>query len=390
MLLAKKYFQEDDAQYIINIRRELHENPEIGFDLPNTVSVVKRELDALDIPYTEAFGKCSVVATLNPDCADYTVGIRADMDALPVEEKADVPFKSKIPGRMHACGHDAHTAILLGAARALKRAEADLQCRVKLLFQSNEEGEESGACAMVEDGVMDDIDEVIALHTEYTIPTGKVGIFAGPYMAACHPYTIEFHGRSVHATLPQNGRDALAMAVKAYNDIYLMKCRELDPFSQHVLSISSIQGGTAHNVIAEYAKMLISFRFYDMQTHDKIDGRIKQICRNAAEELGGTVEFSDRISAYAVINDHAVAKKVHAAAEKVVGSDNVIPVPQKLSSEDFSHYLRKKPGVMFRLGIGNTEKGCVEAPHTAKFMVDEDALILGAQTFVQYALDQGE
>ncbi len=271
----------------------------------------------------------------------------------------------------------------------MKRAEGELKCRVKLIFQPSEEGEESGACTMVEDGVMDDIDEIIALHTEYSVPTGKIGVFAGPYMAACHPYTIEFHGKSSHATLPQNGRDALAMAVKAYNDIYLMKCRELDPFSQHVLSISSIQAGTAHNVIAQYAKMLISFRFYDMETHDKIDGRIKQICRNAAEELGGSVEFTDRISAYAVINDIGLAEKVRSAAAKVVGSENVIQVPQKLSSEDFSHYLRKKPGVMFRLGIGNEEKGSVEAPHTSKFRVDEDALILGAKTFVQYVLDQG-
>ena len=390
MRSAKDYFRADDADYIIAVRRELHQHPEIGFDLPNTVAIVKRELEAMDIPYTEEFGKCSVVATINGSCSEYTVGIRADMDALPVEEKADVPFKSQIPGRMHACGHDAHTAILLGAARALKRAEADMKCRVRLLFQSNEEGEESGACAMVEDGVMEDIDEVIGLHNEYSIPTGRIGVFAGPYMAACHPYTIEFHGKSVHATLPQNGRDALAMAVKAYNDIYLMKCRELNPFSQHVLSISSIQGGTAHNVIAEYAKMLISFRFYDMETHDKIDSRIKQICRNAAEELGGTVEFSDRISAYAVINDYTVTEKVRAAAEKIVGKENVVPVPQKLSSEDFSHYLRKKPGTFFRLGIGNAEKGCTEAPHTAKFKLDEDALILGAQTFVQYALDQGK
>lgn len=389
MQTAKDYFRLDDAGYIIAIRREIHQHPEIGFDLPNTVAIVKRELDAIGVPYTEEFGKCSLVATINGGCTGPTIGIRADMDALPVEEKADVPFKSQIPGVMHACGHDAHTAILLGTARALKRAEKDLNCRVKLLFQSNEEGEESGACAMVEDGVMEDIDEVISLHTEYSLPTGQIGLFSGPYMAACHPYTIEFHGKSVHATVPQNGRDALAMAVKSYNDIYLMKCRELNPFSPHVLSISCIQGGTAHNVIAETAAMKISFRFYDMETHDKVDSRIKQICRNAAEELGGTVEFSDRISAYAVINDAAVTERVRTAAVKTVGAENVVQVPQKLSSEDFSHFLRKKPGMLFRLGVGNPDLGCTEPPHTAKFKLDEDALILGAQTFVQYALDMG-
>ena len=387
-MIAEKFFRKEDEAYITRLRREIHEYPEVGFSLPKTVAVVKRELEAMGIPYTEEFGIGSIVATINPDCDAKTVGIRADMDALPVEEKTEISFKSKIPGQMHACGHDAHTAILLGTAKALKRAEPELKCRVKLLFQSNEEGEESGACAMVEDGVMEDIDEIICLHVENALSAGTIGVLPGPYMAACHPYTIEFHGKSVHATQPQNGHDALAMAVKAYNDIYLMKCRELDPFAPHILSVSCIQGGTAHNIITEYAKMLVTFRFYDMQIHDKIDARIRQICHNAAEELGGTVDFNDRISCPAVINDPDVAKKVYSAALKVVGEEKMVPIPQRLSSEDFSHYLRKKPGTLFRLGTGNPDKGCTEALHNSNFMLDEDAMILGAKTFVQYVLDQ--
>ena len=390
MLFANSLIPAEDLEYIIAMRRELHRFPEIGFDLPRTVALVKRELDAMGIPYTEEYGKGSVVGIINGNCTGKTIGLRADMDALPVQETADVPFKSEIPGAMHACGHDSHAAMLLGAARALKRVEKELNCRVKLLFQPSEEGEISGAAMMVANGVADDVDMFVGLHTENTLQVGKIGIFSGEYMAACHPYTIEFHGKSVHATQPHRGHDALAMAVKAYNDINLMKCRELDPFAKLVLSVSSIQAGHAHNIITNYAKMLISFRFYNMEVHDLVDRRIKQICRNAAEELDGTVEFTDAISCPAVYNDPGVCAVVHKAALKVVGEENLAEVPQKLSSEDFAHFVSKKPGAMIRIGTRNEAKGCVEMPHNSGFMLDEDGLINGSRLLVQFVLEQGE
>ena len=390
MLSANDLIPAEDLEHIVAIRRELHRFPEIGFDLPRTVALVKRELDAMGIPYTEEYGKGSVVGIINGSCTGKTIGLRADMDALPVQETADVPFKSEIPGAMHACGHDSHTAMLLGAARVLKRVEKDLKCRVKLLFQPSEEGEISGAAMMVANGATDDVDYLLGLHTENTLQVGKIGIFSGEYMAACHPYTIEFHGKSVHATQPHQGHDALAMAVKAYNDINLMKCRELDPFAKLVLSVSSIQAGHAHNIITNYAKMLISFRFYNMEVHDLVDRRIKQICRNAAEELDGTVEFTDAISCPAVYNDPGVCTVVRKAALKVVGEENLAEVPQKLSSEDFAHYLTKKPGAMIRIGTRNEAKGCTEAPHNSGFMLDEDGLINGSRLLVQFVLEQSE
>lgn len=387
MLSAKDYFRPEDAGEIVRIRRQIHSCPEVGFELPQTAAFVKEELDALGIPYTEEFGVCSLVATINGDCDGPTVGLRADMDALPVTEETDLPFASQNPGKMHACGHDGHTAMLLGAARALKRAEKDLKCRVKLLFQASEEGEVSGAAAMVADGAMEDIDVIAALHVDNGLPTGKIGVHVGPFMAACHPYSIDFYGKSVHATLPQEGHDALAMAVKAYNDIYLMACREISPFDHHVLSVSSIHAGTVHNVIADHAKMLISFRFYDMDTHDKVNARIHTICENAARELDGTCEFNDRISCPAVINDPAVTARLRGAAEKILGAEQVLNLPQRMLSEDFSHFLRKKPGTFFWLGTRNEEKGCTEPAHASRFAIDEDALPLGSQILVQYVLD---
>ena len=164
-----------DRDYIISIRRELHEYPELAFDLPKTISVVKRELDSMGIEYTEKYGRSSVVAFINPERKDFTIGIRADMDALPVVEKTGLPFSSKNEGRMHACGHDAHTAMLLGTAKALKSMESDLACRVALVFQPSEEGMKSGAGELIRGGLMDEIDIIIGQHVENLLPSGSVG-----------------------------------------------------------------------------------------------------------------------------------------------------------------------------------------------------------------------
>ena len=386
-MLANEIFTPEDEAYIISVRREIHRHPEIGFELYNTSAIVKRELDKMGIAYTESYGKCSVVGTLNPGKAK-VIGLRADMDALPVQEDNDLPFKSEIDGAMHACGHDTHTAMLLGAARVLKRVEDKLNVTVKLIFQPAEESDVSGAQMMAENGVMDDIDECVAIHVDNIMEPGTVGLREGNFQAACHPYMIEFFGKSTHAAIPQNGHDALAMAVKAYNDIYIMKCREFSPFFENVLSISSIQAGHAHNVMAEYAKVLITFRFYDMEAHEKADARIKEICRKCASEMGGTVKFTDNVSAYPVVNDKNVTRSVWKAAEKVVGESNVVEAPKRMSSEDFSHFSMRKPSTIIRLSTHNDALGCTEAAHTGKFKVDESALKNGSKILIQVVLDK--
>lgn len=382
---AKRFFEPDDAAYIISLRRELHRRPELGFDLPETTALVKRELTRLGLSYTERYGKGSVVCELGR--GGRLVALRADMDALPVQEQTGLPYASEIPGRMHACGHDAHTAMLLGAAQALKRAEALLPCRVRLIFQPSEECDVSGAQLLVENGVLNGVDEIAALHVENALPCGELGFCAGPFQAGCHPYTIEFLGKSAHATMPQNGCDALAMAVKAYNGIYLMDCREMDPFCQHVLSISSLQAGHVHNAIPDHAKMLISVRFYDLAVNEKLDFRIKQICRNAAQELGGEVRFTDHISSYPVVNAPEAVERIARAASAVLGEEKVYPIMPKLYSEDFSHYLQKIPGALVQLGTGNREKGITAPLHSSDFRIDEAALEKGSEILVQYVFD---
>ena len=201
--------------YAVSLYRRLHQIPEIGFDLPKTVAEVKKELEALDIPYSEAFGQCSLVGYLGHKENVPTLGLRADMDALPVQEQVDIPFASKTPGVMHACGHDSHTAILLTVAKLLKSMEEELPCNVRLFFQPSEEGAVSGARMMVENGCLEGVDRVLCVHCEGTIDSGSLGIQFGDAMAACVPMTLKFHGLSAHATMPERGIDAIAMAVDA-------------------------------------------------------------------------------------------------------------------------------------------------------------------------------
>lgn len=376
-----------DKEYIIKLRHEIHEYPELEFDLPKTLAVVRRELDALQIPYTEAYGKSSIVGYLNPQCKDFTIGIRADMDALPLTEKTDLPYASKRSGIMHACGHDAHTAMLLGTAKALKSVEKNLACRVLLVFQACEEGALSGAREMVADGLMDEIDVIIGMHIENWLEHGTVGVGEGACMAASHPVRIEFFGKTAHATLPQSGINALAMAVNTYNGIQTMLATTIDPFAKYVCCVGQLTAGSTNNVIPDYAEMKISLRTYDTVLEKQIVDSIRAIAENAAAVQGGTVTITEEAKALPVINNPIVRQAILDSAAKILGAENVVPMPIKMSSEDFSFYVDKKPGALIRLGTRNAEKGCVTLPHNNDFMLDEDALDVGSKVCVQFVLD---
>jgi len=376
-----------EKDYILSIRHELHMYPEREFDLPKTLALIRRELEALGIPYTEKYGTSSITGYINPECTGYSIGIRADTDALPLTEKTELPFSSKHPGIMHACGHDAHTAMLLGAAKALKNVEDALTCRVLLVFQASEEGEFSGAKRMVEDGLMDEVDIIIGMHVENWLQSGTIGICSGPSMAASHPMRIEFLGKSAHATLPHTGANALAMAVETYDGINNFLATRMNPFDKYSCSVGMLQAGHTYNVIPDYAEMKISLRTYDMNVEKYIVDNIRTVAEQAASRRGGSIVFHEKAKALAVINHPKITECALISAAKVVGEDGIVNMPIKLSSEDFSFFLTKKPGAFIRLGTRNEEKGCVTLPHNNDFMIDEDALEIGSKVFVQFVLD---
>ena len=376
-----------DKDYIINLRHEIHEYPEIGFDLPKTISVVKRELEKLNVPYSESYGESSVVGVINPNKKGFTIGIRADMDALPIEEKADIPFKSKIKGQMHACGHDAHTAMLLGTAKALKEMEDKIDCRVLLIFQPSEEGVRSGAKELVEGGLMEEVDVIVGLHVENWLPSGTIGVCAGSSMASSRNFKVSFYGATAHASLPQSGVDALSAIIKTYNDIHLSLAREVNPFEQYVFSVGKLEGGTTQNVIADYAYMVGTIRTFNNELDDYIIKKLEKIASLVASETGARAEVETSLQATVLYNDPYLSSLALKSAEKIVGKDGIVKMNKKLSSEDFSHYVSKKPGVFMRLGTRNEEKGCVTLPHNNDFLIDEDAFEIGTNLCVQFVLD---
>lgn len=378
-----------DKDYIVQIRREIHRYPEVGFELPKTIALVKRELDRIGIAYTEKYGRSSVVATINPKKTGFTIGIRADMDALLIEEKNDVEYRSRIKGQMHACGHDAHTAMLLGTAKALNERKESLDCCVKLLFQPSEEGAQSGAELMVKDGVMNDIDVIIALHVENALPVGKIGVCKGASQASCRDFHVEFFGETAHAALPHSGVDAIASAVRTYNNIQYMLGREMNPFSKYICSVGKLEGGTSPNTIADYAHMLGTIRTFDLKVDEFLIRRITEIAENTAHEIGAKTKIDTALRVGTVYNNPYLSDLLTDSAARLLGKESIAPMQEKLASEDFANYLIKKPGVLFRLGTANLEKGIISLVHNNDFQLDEDALPIGTDVCVQFVLDHG-
>ena len=378
---------ETKLEYATRLRRELHQYPEIGFNLPKTLALVRRELDAMGIPYTEEFGKSSIVGTINPECKGFTIGIRGDMDALPMQE-ADLtkPYASKIPGQMHACGHDAHTAILLATARELKAREKELTCRVKLLFTPAEEYIEPGCEKMVQDGVMDDIDCAVACHVLPDLDVGRIKVRTGGNNANSMGFTIEFFGKASHAADQHKGKDAIAMAVEAYTAMEIMVAKEFKAKDPRVFNVGVFSGGFTNNIICDYCKLFCTSRTHDDGVTQKILDRCTEICQGIAAMNGGEAKVTvNKLLPY-VHNDPIVAERIRAAAGKVLGEENVLEKDRGLGGEDFAFFSRVKPCTMFSLGSGSSPETKIPV-HNVHMDIDERCMQVAVDVFVQFVMD---
>lgn len=398
-MLANKIFQEEDNAFMIECRRAIHRWPEGGFDLPKTVEFVKAKLDSLGVSYSEEYGISSVVGFINYDrIPDFpkpmTIAIRADMDALPITENTGLPFASEREGFMHGCGHDAHTAILLGVAKVLKRIEGQLRCRVKLLFQASEEtaiDKRSGAKFMCEDGVMDDVDIIVGGHVDNTYDVGTLAIRPGVCHSNSNTITVEFFGRASHATHPEQGADALAMAVRFINDYQYVLTRQVNPGEIVASSVCSLHtGGDSYNIVSDYAKIKMTLRTFSVETNDRIEALIRSIADSSAKQLGGTAKVDAGLNYPANCNDPRICELMRIAFAEVVGEENVREAEVSVGSEDFAFFAKLKPSCFFKLGTRNEKKGCTQILHSTDFMIDEDALEIGCKAFVQFVLDRSE
>jgi amidohydrolase len=367
---------------VIADRRWLHENPELGFQEYKTAEFVRQRLETLGVEDIQTGIAVTGVTGLIRGTGEgpgRNVLVRADMDALPLQEENDVDYKSQTDGAMHACGHDAHTAILLGVARLLTERRDQFAGTVKVLFQPSEEQGVGGATLMIQEGVLNDppIDAVFGLHMAAGNPTGQVLVGSGPIMAAADSYKIQIKGKGGHAARPHIAIDPVLIGMHIGVALQSIVSRNADPMDALVISNCIFQAGTAGNIIPDTAYMEGTVRTFTPEMRDLAEERLTEIATGIASTMGGVAEVTYDRGYPATVNDPAMAELVRRSAIEVLGEENVKERPPAMGAEDFSYFLLERPGAFFNVGSRNEERGIVWGHHHPKFDVDEDSLGVG-------------
>ncbi len=374
--------------WMIGIRRRLHQCPELMFALPQTSAIVCQELEKLGISFESGIAETGVVASIGLGDSG-CVMLRADMDALPIEELSDVEFRSRNVGAMHACGHDCHTAMLLAAARVLKEQESSLTGTVKLCFQPAEEGG-AGAKRMCEAGVMNNpgVEKAFAIHVWPMLPTGQLTGRPGPFLAATSEFEITVAGTGGHAALPQFTCDPVTTTAKIMIEAQTLISREQDPLEAGVLSFTTIHGGAAHNVIPQTVNFGGTIRSLSMSNRNHLKKRLQEVAELIAKANRCSASFQTFGIDYPVTsNDPDLWRTVHEMGKRIVGDDNFQVCNPIMAGEDFAFYGAHAATSFVALGIQNEAKGCVYGLHHPQFKVDESALHLGAAMHVAFAME---
>lgn len=363
-------------------RRHLHRYPEIANQETKTSAFLKRELRSLGLKILPLNMKTGVLAELRGKLPGPTVAMRSDIDALPVTEQTGLPYASKISGRMHACGHDVHMAIVLGAAAVLSNLRDKLAGKVRFIFQPAEEDPPGGAKFMVERNALDHVETIFGLHVDPLLPTGTVGLCDGPMMAMVLDFDLTIRGRGSHAARPQLGVDAIVAAAEVVQALQQIASRKVDPAVPFVLTIGCMEGGTARNVIADEVKLACTARTLSPQFGPKIAGLVKRTVGGVCRAHGARFEMTELASYPILENDPATNARFARVYQQMFGKKKVRKVGPTLGGEDFAYYLQQVPGAMFRLGIRNRQLGAHRPWHSSKFMVDEEAMYFGTALLV--------
>lgn len=367
-----------------SIREHIHANPELSYQEHNTMEYVARQLEAIGLKPQRGVGKTGVTAIIKGDHhtdQDLAIGLRADLDALPILEETGVSYKSKVEGVMHACGHDVHTSVLLGAAEILVELRNELPQPVKLVFQPGEEKNPGGATYMINDGVLKNptISKMFALHVFPDMEVGKVGFKEGIYMASCDEIYITIHGKGGHGATPHQCIDPIMIGANMLQSMQQIVSRKCDPKTPCVLSFGHFEALGATNVIPSKAHLKGTFRTMNEEWRAEALILIQKTAEKIAESAGGTAEVTISKGYPYLENDPAVTSSMRIEAQSLIGEVNVEELPIRLTAEDFSFYSQEVPVCFFRLGVRNEEKGITFGVHHPKFNIDDQALKIGMQ-----------
>lgn len=369
---------------VIEARRHLHENPELSSQEFETQKYIMKQLDELNIPY-EKVGTTSLVGHIKGGKPGKIVALRADIDALPIIEQSGAPYSSKKEGLMHACGHDAHTAMLLGAARMLVEVKDEIPGEVRLLFQEAEETF-SGAKKVIADGGMDEVDAVFGMHG-MPIDVGSYDLNSGYRMAGCDTIYVKFEGISGHGSVPHLAKDTVLPAAEFVTQLNGMITKFVDSQSPLVLTVGKFDAGTKANITSKYAKLDISMRYLHEETRKIIHEKIHNLAAGLATIYDIKIDVEIEESTISMNNDEKITEIADKSAEKVFGPNKNVNGPIMMGSEDMPYYFQEAPGAYALVGYLNKEKDITYFPHHEKFNIDEDYMKLGAAFHAQFAWD---
>ena len=378
--LAKKY-----SQYIIDMRREFHMYPESSWNEIETSKRIKRELDKMSIPYIPA-AQTGIIATIEGRKEGKTVALRADMDALEVEELNEIDYKSRNKGVSHACGHDGHMAMLLGAGKVLSEIKDELNGTVKLIFQPAEE-EFGGASRIIKDGGLDGVDNIFGIHLLGMLPLGLISVGKGPRLSSADQFFIEVMGKGGHGGMPDQTIDAVVTASAIVMNLQTIASREISPIEPIVISVGKFNAGTRFNVIAGSAQLEGTTRCFNNEIGQKLPDIMERIITNTARSYRAEANLKYVKGAPPTINDAKSADRAEKMITNTYSKDALFEIPPVTGGEDFSFYLEKVPGVFIWLGALSEEEGVTHEQHSERFNINEDALEIGTTLHVQYALD---
>ena len=374
--------------WLVAVRRELHQHPELGLEERWTSGRIQELLTEIGVPFRAGLARTGVVGTIGGRSAGPAVALRADIDGLPLTDAKDVPYRSRVEGMMHACGHDVHTTVLLGAARILAGLGDELAGTVRLIFQPAEETV-GGAELLIAEGVLEDppVDAIFGLHVEPRLDVGKIGLHYGHRNAASDSLGLVIHGRAGHGAYPAGTVDAVVVAAHVVTALQTVVSRNVDPRRSAVVSFGTIHGGGQQNIVANRVELSGTVRTLDPETRELVLERVRRTAEGVAAGFGARAELEIEPGYDALINDDRMVEVVRANAAEMLGEDHLAVQPEpNMGVEDFAYYVQKVPGAFYSLGVRNEEKGIVHSVHHDRFDVDESCLAIGAAVQAMNAL----